>query len=173
MQTRRNARSKPPKNVVSAFVFDEQTEPAGPPVKSGNVDVNTKKEGAQSAQSAHVFRSEPSHLTFIVKVRNIVQFTFENIRDNVVDRAPVADLLKRSVTEMKSLQGEASKRFGPETQRRFRELVQELEAFLEGENSTAEMTKDLQSVFHYRHYVRVAWLSHFILGDLTNSDLNR
>jgi hypothetical protein len=72
---------------------------------------------------------------------------------------------------MKSLSLQADKRLSPETERRLNELIEETEAFVKGEKTALTNTDDFEGVQHYRHYVRIAWLTHFILGDLSDPDL--
>jgi hypothetical protein len=158
MPTKKNPKSKA-NDPVSAIVFDKQ---AGMPPTSG----------AQNAEkviqpiTASVFINEESDLTFKTKMRNIVQYTFECLRDNLLDLTPVAPIIQRSMDEMRILCPEADRRLSAETSKRFHELIEEIKAFTEDDPDPPGGNKELRDVMHYRHYVRIAWLSHFILEDI-------
>jgi hypothetical protein len=139
-------------SVVSAIVFDRRKkyDRAGfiPPV------------------NASIFQNDTCDLAFSNKMRNVIEYTFECLRDSVSDQKPMAQFLQRSIKEMKSLSTGADKRLKPETLRHLNELIEETEAFVRGEKTALTGSDEHEGVQHYRHYVRIAWLTHFILCDL-------
>ena len=163
MPTKKNAKSKVSKKVVSAFVFDKQE------VEPVDSHPHNNAEPVKQPITASVFINEESDLTFKTKLRNIIQYTYECLHDNLVDQTPITPLLARSVDEMKLLSADAVKRLGADTSKRFQEIIEEIIAFLHEDKTETTDNKDLKAVLHYRHYVRIAWLSHFILDDLKDS----
>jgi hypothetical protein len=161
MPIKKNTKSKTNDKVVSAFVFDKEHDA---PEAAGQ----QKNDTARPPITASVFVNEESDLTFKTKMRNIIQFTFESLRDNLIDLTPAAPLIRRSIEEMQSLAGEVDKRLSAEAAKRFHDLIGETSAFLQGDQNESTANADLQDVMHYRHYVRIAWFSHFILEDLKN-----
>jgi hypothetical protein len=79
--------------------------------------------------------------------------------------------LERSIAETKSLVLQAGNRLNSDMRRRLNELIEETQAFIRGEKTALTNIDDYQGVLHYRHYVRIAWLTHFILNDLDASGL--
>ena len=159
--------SRPPKkspgtkqstSVVNAFVFNHDTTSSLPP-----------REGALQPINASVFGTGDHFLTFTNKLRNVIEYTFECLRDSVADKAPTSPYLARSVMEMKRLCTQAEGCLKPETLRRFKELMEETEAFIRGEKTALTNSDDHEGPLHYRHYVRIAWLTQFILDDLNVS----
>ena len=163
MPTKKNAKFKNSKNVVSAFVFDKE--------EADHIDSKIKNNVETVAQpiTASVFIREESDLTFKTRLRNLIQYTVDCLHDNLADQTPITTVLKRSVQEMKALSDETAKRLSAETAKRYNELIEEITAFMVEDKTEEFNNEDLKSVLHYRHYVRIAWLSHFILEDLKNS----
>jgi hypothetical protein len=67
---------------------------------------------------------------------------------------------------MRALNGSPENRLNEELKRHLIELIEETEAFVRGEKTGLTGVPDFQSALHYRHYVRIAWLSYFILKNL-------
>ncbi len=160
MPTKKNTKSKASDNVVSAFVFDKQQAPS--PDSRKNIN-----EQASQPITASVFVDEESDLTFKLRLRNILQYTFDCLRENLIDLSPVTPVIRRSLEEIKSLSPDVDKRLSAETAKRYQNLIEEITVFLQGEQNASNTTEDMKGVMHYRHYVRIAWFSHFILEDLT------
>jgi hypothetical protein len=158
MPTKKNTTSKTNDKVVSAFIFDKQQ--AGAPASRKN-----KNEQTSQPITASVFVDEESDLTFKIRLRNILQFVFDCLRENLIDLAPVTAIIRRSLDEIKALGPEVDRRMNAETSKRYHDLIEEITFFLKGE-ATSTATDDMKAVMHYRHYVRIAWFSHFILEDL-------
>ena len=154
----KSPRTKQSTSVVNAFVFNHDTPSSLPP-----------KEGALQPINASVFGAGDRFLTFTNKLRNVIEYTFECLRDSVADKAPISPYLARSIVEMKRLCAQAEGCVKPETLRRFKELIEETEAFIRGEKTALTNSDDYEGPLHYRHYVRIAWLTQFILGDLNVS----
>jgi hypothetical protein len=129
----RNSRTNRASSVVSAFVYD----------KSPSVSVRIQG---------------PSNFTFTTKLRNVIQFVFESLRET--------EGIEKSVREMRALNGSPENRLNEELKRHLIELIEETEAFVRGEKTGLTGVPDFQSALHYRHYVRIAWLSYFILKNL-------
>jgi len=151
-------------SVVSALVFKNDTQSSLPRREN---DAQTA--GVLPPISASVFTSTVYDPTFTTQLRNVIEYTFECLRDSVSDQTPATAYLERSIVEMKRLCNQAQQRLKTETLRRFKELIEETEAFARGEKTTLTSSDDYEGVLHYRHYVRIAWLTQFILGDLSAS----
>jgi hypothetical protein len=152
-------------SVVSAIVFDKKKD------NISSTNGSPKKQSLKRPVTASIFTEDVYDLSFANKMRNVIEYTFECLRDSVSEQTPKSSYLKRSIEEMKSLSLLADKRLSPETERRLNELIEETEAFVKGEKTALTNTDDFEGVQHYRHYVRIAWLTHFILGDLSDPDL--
>jgi hypothetical protein len=138
----RNSRTNRRSSVISAFVYDKS--PATVPVR--------------------IQRS--SNFTFTAKLRNVIQFIFESLRETIAQSAKPSEDIEKSIHEMRSLNGSPENRLNAELKRHLMELMEETEAFVKGEKTGLTGVPDFQSALHYRHYVRIAWLSHFILKNL-------
>lgn len=155
----KNSRTGRKTSVVSAIVYDKKPfggdAPFQNPVKPGH-----------HRKPASVSMQAPSDLTFTTKLRNVIHYVFESLRDMIALSAPPSSDIEKSVMEMRALIGSAENRLNEEVKRHLTELIEETEAFLRGEKTGLTGTPDFQSALHYRHYVRIAWLSHFILSNL-------
>jgi hypothetical protein len=148
------------------MVFDDEKNATALPRRG-----TLKNAASLPPVTVSAFRENPFDLTFTNKLRNVIEYTFECLRDSVADQKPMASYLERSIAEMKTLASQADRRLSLQTLRRLNELIEEVEAFARGEKTALTNTDDYQGVLHYRHYVRIAWLTHFILGDLSASGL--
>jgi hypothetical protein len=137
----RNSRTNRASSVVSAFVYD----------KSPSVSVRIQG---------------PSNFTFTTKLRNVIQFVFESLRETIAQSTTPSEGIEKSVREMRALNGSPENRLNEELKRHLIELIEETEAFVRGEKTGLTGVPDFQSALHYRHYVRIAWLSYFILKNL-------
>ncbi len=148
-------------SVVSAIVYNaRQTIPLQNPAKT---DRHSKKAGLVAAS---VFAHEPLTLTFTTKLRNVISYVFESLRDVVAHSTPPSADVDKSLREMRALNGSSENRLNEEIKRHLNELIEETDAFLRGEKTGLTGIPDFQSALHYRHYVRIAWLSNFILSNL-------
>jgi hypothetical protein len=162
MPTKKNAKSKMSKKVVSAFVFDgRREEPDG-------VGRRSDVEKVKKPITASVFVNEESDLTFTTRIRNLIQYTVDVLRDHLAGQTPIDEILQRSIKEMKLLSADVARRLNADTSKRFHDLIEEMTAFMYGDKTDRSENDDLKDVMHYRHYVRIAWISHFILEDLRN-----
>ncbi|MGB7568874.1 MAG: hypothetical protein WBM07_13520 [Chitinivibrionales bacterium] len=148
-------------SVVSAIVYNaRQTIPLQNPAKT---DRHSKKAGMVAAS---VFAYQPLTLTFTTKLRNVISYVFESLRDVVAYSTPPSADVDKSLREMRALNGSSENRLNEEIKRHLNELIEETDAFLRGEKTGLTGIPDFQSALHYRHYVRIAWLSNFILSNL-------
>jgi hypothetical protein len=159
MPIKKNIKSKVPKKVVSALVFDKQQETHKASTKN-NIAEKTKK-----PITASVFITNESDLLFKIKLRNIIDYTFECIRDHLAEKTPITAVLTRSIEEMKLCRDESAKRLSAEALKYYHELIEELMTFI-GDATAQKKNKDM----NYCDYIRIAWLSHYILEDLKNSN---
>ena len=158
-------------SVVSAIVFDkEKKAPLSRREHIRNFSA-ARRHAGRLGPARDLFAEAIYDLTFANRVRNVIEYTFECLRDSVADQIPMAPYLKRSIAELKTLSLQAHGRLTTDTLRRFSELIEETEAFVKGEKTALTNTDDMVGVLHYRHYVRIAWLTHFILGDLRSSGI--
>jgi hypothetical protein len=146
-------------SIVSAFVFENKTA------------ASPSREGFIPPINASVYNENPFEPTFTFKLRNLIEYAFECVRDSVSDQTPMTPHLERSIAETKSLVLQAGNRLNSDMRRRLNELIEETQAFIRGEKTALTNIDDYQGVLHYRHYVRIAWLTHFILNDLDASGL--
>jgi|GEM_PF-1547067 hypothetical protein len=144
-------------SAVSTIFYDDQT---------GSFSQKAGKVKAARAITASVFINEPLDLTFTTKLRNVIHYIFEDLRDVVALSTPPSSDIEKSIMEMRALSGSAENRLNEELKRHLAELIEETEAFVRGEKTGLTGIPDFQSALHYRHYVRIAWLSHFILTNL-------
>ena len=91
---------------------------------------------------------------------------FESLRDVVAYSTPPSADVDKSLREMRALNGSSENHLNEEIKRHLNELIEETDAFLRGEKTGLTGIPDFQSAMHYRHYVRIAWLSNFILSNL-------
>jgi hypothetical protein len=160
MPLKKNTRRKGNEKVVSAFVFDRQQEDTSAPEGSNSI------EKARQPITASVFINEESDLAFKTRLQNIIQYTFECILDHLAHQTPITAILRRSVDAMLLLGNETDRRLDADTSKRYHEIIEEITAFMHEDTEAPTQIDDMQCVLHYRHYVRIAWNSHFILENL-------
>jgi hypothetical protein len=144
--------------VVSAIVYDKKPEV----VFFQNVP-ETRRRNKAVADSPN----GSLNLTFTTKLRNVIEYIFENLRDMIAHSSPPSKDIEKSLREMRALNGSAENRLNEEIKRHLIELIEETEAFVRGEKTGLTGVTDFQSALHYRHYVRIAWLSNYILSNVT------
>jgi hypothetical protein len=116
--------------------------------------------------SAIVF--DASELAFSIKLRNLVQYTFECFNDivyNLADITKVLPHLQKGLLEMKSLNLQSHVYLDEETERYFVEFIGETEASIQ-EEAAPPLEGEEPNIRCFRHYVRVSWLSQCILKNL-------
>jgi hypothetical protein len=160
MPMKKNQKPTAPEKVVSALVFDKRRPLRGAAEKT---DGNGQP---KQPITASIFVGSESDLLFKTKVRNIVDYTFGYIRDHLADPRQETGLLSRGLEQMRLISDETNKRLGPDTSKHFHELIGEITEFIRSDASGHDKKNDTR----YRHYVRIAWLSHSILEDLKKSD---
>jgi hypothetical protein len=160
MPIKKNTRRKGSEKVVSALIFGKHKEQRDAP------DNNYGIKMARQPITASVFVDEESDIAFKTRLQNIIQYTVDCILDHLANQTSIAAILRKSVDAMKLLSAEADKRLNADTSKRYHELIEEIPAFMQGNKATPTEIDDMQCVMHYRHYVRIAWHSHFILEDL-------
>jgi hypothetical protein len=163
----RNSRTNRSSSVISAIIYDKSTVGLHQNLLKTNL---LKKPIDSAAGSSHTHGA--SNLTFTTKLRNVIQFVFEGLRENIArSTTPSADI-EKSIREMRALNGNPDNQLSEEIKRHLIELIEETEAFVRGEKTGLTGVPDFQSALHYRHYVRIAWLSHFILNNLPGPALS-
>ena len=160
MPLKKNTRRKGNEKVVSAFVFDKQQEDHSDSDGSSNIGK------VRQPITASVFVNEESDLAFKTRLQNIIQYTFDCILDHLANQTPITAILRRSIDAMILLSDETVKRLDADMSKRYHELIEEITAFMQGNAAAPAEIDDIQCVIHYRHYVRIAWNSHFILENL-------
>jgi hypothetical protein len=160
MPTKKKAKPKAPDNVVSALVFNESKAPGSASGESAPV------EKPKQPITASVFVANESDLMFKTKIRNIIEFSFGYIREQISNPSPATGLLDRGVEQMKSMADEVGGRLGAATAKHYNELTDEIAGFIR----SGTIGQDEKNDRRYRCYVRIAWLSHSILEDLRNSN---
>jgi hypothetical protein len=158
MPIRKKAKPNAPEKVVSALVFDKRQ------VSPGTAEDTDRGAQQKKPITASIFLANESDLLFRIKIRNIVDYTFGYVRDHLSDLGPEMSLLSRGLEQMRSIRDEADKRLGRDTIKHYHELIEEITEFIQS-GATGSVEKDDG---RYRHYVRIAWLSHSILEDLKN-----
>jgi hypothetical protein len=159
--TLRNSRATRKSSVISAIIYDKN--PGTLYQNSVKTDLY-KKPANLPMVSARI--QGPSNFTFTTKLRNVIQFVFESLRETIAQSTSPSEGIEKSVREMRALNGSPENRLNEEIKRHLIELIEETEAFVRGEKTGLTGVPDFQSALHYRHYVRIAWLSHFILKNL-------
>jgi hypothetical protein len=154
----KNLRTTRKSAVVSAILYDKKPSGSAPFLNPFETD-HVKK----TASNAY---NGPLNLTFTIKLRNVIQYIFEGLRDTIARSCPPSEDIEKSLREMRALNGSAENRLDEEIKRHLIELIEETEAFVRGEKTGLTGVTDYQSALHYRHYVRIAWLSNYILSNL-------
>jgi hypothetical protein len=133
---------------------------AGPSSHGTKVKRSTRK---PVVTSAIVF--DASELAFSIKLRNLIEYSFECYNDiayNLVDMALVLPHLTKSVIEMKTLNLQSHVYLDEETERYFVEFIDETDALLQ-EEAVALPDPEEASIRYFRHFVRVSWLTQCLL----------
>jgi hypothetical protein len=161
MPTKKKIKTRLSEKVVAAVVFDDRRS-----VQS----LSNQTLGAQETNpiTASVFIAHESDLVFKTKLWNIIDYVFEYIRDNLAEQIPETNLLNRSLEQMKSVGDEVTRRLGKDISKRFHELIEEIGAFLQSDQAK----QSEKNAMRYRHYVRIAWLSHYILEELKKTAID-
>jgi hypothetical protein len=163
----RNLRSHRRSSVVSAIVYNDKPTVIEKPAKS------LHNKNHSPTQTASIFPQTSSNLTFTTKLRNVIQFVLESLRETIALSKPTSTEIEKSIREMRALSVGDNNPLNEEIKRHLAELIEETEAFVSGEKTQLTGITDFQSAMHYRHYVRIAWLANFILNNAPGSVLGR
>jgi hypothetical protein len=156
----KNLRPHRRSSVVSAIVYDEKPAMGFPKTaRPGHHKTITH------THTVSVFPQEPSSLTFTTKLRNVIQFILDSLREIIALSKPPSEEIEKSLRELHALSAGVKNQLDDEMKRHLSELIEETDAFMHGEKTGLTGVTDFQSAMHYRHYVRIAWLSHCILNN--------